>query len=361
MLTQKINKLSIGIIAPPWFPLPPNRYGGIEKIVSILADGLAARGHRVTLFASGDSFSQATLSHVLAKAPSKKINNGTYLEAIHSLAAYAKARHFNIIHDHDGIVSRSLGAIINQLLKIPVVATLHGPVTPPIKNFFKVTGSSIFLITLTDFQRNQLQGLNYLATIPNAIEISNFPFTTRKEDFLLFVGRMNPEKGAGIAARIARMVNRRLIMIGKLNEPEEKIYFEKCVRPYLNKNVIFIGEVDQKTKLDLYAKASCTLFPIQWDEPFGLVMIESMACGTPVIAFRRGSVPEIIKHGETGFIVESVPEMIKAIKKIERINNKVCRKYVAEKFNVTSFLDKHEEAYLKAIELASRNKTGAFS
>ncbi|OFW33975.1 MAG: hypothetical protein A2074_06085 [Candidatus Aquicultor primus] len=345
----RTNKLKIAIVSPPWFPVPPPGYGGIELVVSILAEGLHHRGHDVTLFASGDSVTETRLVSVFDEAPYKLIKENVYLENIHSLAAYEMAREFDIIHDHDGTGSRLLGALVSRLFGIPVLATMHGPANKPSLDYYTSVSDDLHYIAISDAQRSDFIGLDFLATIPNAIKLDEYDFSPTSGDYLLFVGRMNEEKGAHIAASVAKKLGRKLIIIGKASEEHEQKYLETMVRPLLGKDIEYYGEVDLAEKVELYRGAECVLFPIQWPEPFGLVMIESMACGTPVIAIRNGSVPEVIQDGKTGFIVEDEDGMIDAVAHIGEIDRLACRQLVEREYTERTFVERHELAYEKAL------------
>jgi len=185
--------------------------------------------------------------------------------------------------------------------------------------------------------------------------VEHMPFSAEKDDYLLFIGRMIADKGAHTAVEVARRLDRRLIMAGKVNEGPERQYYTEQVEPFLSDNIYFRGEVDHDTKVELYKRARCTLFPIQWPEPFGLVMIESLACGTPVIAMRYGAVPEVIEHGRTGFIVETADEMADAARHIDEIDPAECRRAVEERFGSDAFVAAHEAAYGRLLEDAARS------
>jgi glycosyltransferase involved in cell wall biosynthesis len=342
--------MRIGMIAPPWFPLPPQRYGGIEFVVSLLTEGLVEEGHDVTLFASGDSSTRARLHSIFARAPFDQMENGGHLEVMHSLEAYTRADEFDLIHDHDGLASRAMGALVHRLTGRPVVATLHGPADPVTQQALSSLRDELRFIAISDYQRGGFPDLDFVGTIPNAIDVEHMPYSAEKDDYLLFIGRMTPDKGAHTAIEVARRLDRRLIMAGKVNEGPEREYFASEVEPHLSDNVHFRGEVDHDTKVRLYERARCTLFPIQWPEPFGLVMIESLACGTPVIAMRQGSVPEVIEHGRTGFIVESPDEMVEALARIDEIDPSECRRAVEDRFGRTAFIRAHEAAYARLLE-----------
>jgi glycosyltransferase involved in cell wall biosynthesis len=342
--------MRIGMIAPPWFPLPPRGYGGIELVVSQLTEGLVARGHEVTLFASGDSQTRADLSFVFDQAPSGRMGVG-HLEIMHSISAYRRAAEFDLIHDHDGLASRAMGALVHHLQGVPVLATLHGPADPATQESLAALRDDLCFVAISEYQRRGFPELRFAGTIPNAIDLSAYPFVDQKDDYLLFVGRMSPEKGAHTAIEVARRLGAQLILAGKVNEGPEREYFAAEVEPHLADTIHFRGEVEHGDKLQLYSRARCTLFPIQWPEPFGLVMIESLAAGTPVVAFRRGAVPEVIEHGRTGFIVDTLDEMVEAVRHVDEIDPAECRRAVEERFDLGPFVEAHERAYERLLAL----------
>ena len=341
--------MRIGMIAPPWFPLPPRRYGGIEFVVSLLTEGLVQRGHEVTLFASGDSSTLAQLSSTYARAPFERIGVDHTIEVVHSLAAYTRAREFDVIHDHDGFPGRAMGALVARLLGTPVVATLHGPADPASQELLSSLRHDLSFIAISDYQRRGFPDLSFAATIPNAVDVEHLPFRSSKDDYLLFIGRMIADKGAHAAIEVAQRLDQQLILAGKVNEEPELEYFAEQVEPHLSDKIYYRGEIDHDTKAELYSRARCTLFPIQWPEPFGLVMIESLACGTPVVAFKHGSVPEVLEHGRTGFIVETVDEMVDAVRHIDQIDPAECRRAAEERFGRDAFVAAHEEAYRQLV------------
>ena len=342
--------MRIGMIAPPWFPLPPRGYGGIELVVSLLTEGLVKRGHDVTLFASGDSSTRARLSYVYSRAPSELIATGFHIETLHALEAYSRAREFDVIHDHDGLAARAMGALVHRLVGTPVVATLHGPADSGTQQSLSALRDALRFIAISEYQRSGFPDLHFVGTIPNAIDVERHPYSWEKDDYFLFLGRMNADKGADTACEIAKRLGVRLILAGKVNEEAEKQYFHERVEPYLSDRIFFRGEVDWDVKVELYRRARCTLFPIHWPEPFGLVMIESLAAGTPVIAFRQGSVPEVIEHGKTGFVVESIDEAVEAAAHLDEIDPMDCRRAAEQRFGVERFITAHEEAYRRMLE-----------
>jgi glycosyltransferase involved in cell wall biosynthesis len=342
--------MRIGMIAPPWFPIPPQNYGGIEFVVSLLTEGLVERGHEVTLFASGDSMTRARLEYSYHRAPFERMGEDDSIEVVHSLEAYSRAGEFDIIHDHDGFAGRAMGALVRRLMGTPVVATLHGPADPTTQRLLTTLRNDLSFVAISDYQRKGFPDLHFVGTIPNAIDVEHQPFSEEKEDYLLFVGRMIADKGAHTAIEVAKRLEARLILAGKVNEGPEREYFAEAVEPHLSERIYYRGEVDHETKVQLYSRSRCTLFPIQWPEPFGLVMIESLAAGTPVVAFRHGSVPEVIEHGRTGFIVETLDEMVDAVRHIGDIDPAECRRAVADRFGREAFITAHEEAYARVLD-----------
>ena len=200
--------MRIGMIAPPWFPLPPRKYGGIEFVVSLLTEGLVERGHDVTLFASGDSRTEARLSSIFERAPFDQIENGGHLEVAHSLEAYSRVDEFDVVHDHDGLSSRVMGALVHRLTGTPVVATLHGPADEEMQRFLSSLRNDLAFIAISDYQRRGFPELHFVGTIPNAIDVEHQAFSAEKDDYFLFIGRMTPDKGAHTAVRVAKELTR---------------------------------------------------------------------------------------------------------------------------------------------------------
>lgn len=339
-----MEKLKIAQVSPPWFAIPPRGYGGIELVVSLLADGLVDAGHDVTVFATGDSRTKAKLEFVYEIGPSEKILE-TMPEVVHIMPAYLRHEEFDLIHDHSGRV----GPAIANFIDTPVLHTLHGPFTDEAKAYYASVNHHIFFNAISEYQRSCMPELNYIGTIYNAINTKWYPFSEEREDYLLFLGRMNPQKGAHIAVEVANRLDMKIIIATKMAEPAEKAYFEEEVKPLLRNNADILGELDLATKNDLVMRAKCTLFPITWPEPFGLVMIESMVTGTPVICFRNGSVPEVVDDGHSGFIVDTIEEMVDAVRRIDEIDPNECRRHVEEKFDAPIMVANYEKAYEKML------------
>jgi glycosyltransferase involved in cell wall biosynthesis len=348
----------IGLLSPVWFPVPPTGYGGIESVVALLADGLVAAGHEVTLFASGDSSTDAKLVAVYEKAPSEQIGT-SLVELNHALTCYERAAEFDVINDHSGVS----GAALAGTVETPVVHTVHGPLdgeAGPIYERVARVASRLGLISLSLNQRKPKPDLPWVANCPNALDLAAYPVQPHRGDYLLFLGRLSHDKGAHRAIEVAKQTGLALKIAGKMREPLEKQYFEEHIRPKLGWGIEYLGEVPHEEKVDLLQNARATLFPIAWEEPFGLVMIESMACGTPVIATRRGAVPEVIEDRRGGIIVEHHRDMAAAVEKADRIDPLECRRYVEERFSRERMVADYTAAYDAAMGHAtSRAQPGS--
>jgi glycosyltransferase involved in cell wall biosynthesis len=340
--------LRIAVLSPAWFPVPPSGYGGIEWVVALLADGLVDAGHDVTLFASGDSRTRAKLSSVFETAPSEWIGR-SHFELLHSLPCYTNADDFDIINEHTGM----FGIVMSGLVDTPVVHTVHGPLTgEPGEMYEALYGlvPDLHLISISLNQRKPKPDLPWLANCPNALDLSVYPCKPHKGEYLLFLGRLSADKGCHRAIAVAMDLGLPLKIAGKKQEEREERYFAEFVEPHLGMHGIeYLGEVSHGTKVELLQDARTTLFPIDWEEPFGLVMIESMACGTPVIATNRGAVPEVIAHGRSGIIVESYREMPAALEEADALDPLECRLYVEERFSPERMVGNYVQAYREAI------------
>ena len=340
--------LRIALISPVWFRVPPDGYGGIEWIVSLLADSLADAGYDVTLFASGDSRTKAKLVSVYDEAPSLQIGR-SIPEMYHALSCFERAAEFDIINDHSGLPAAAFAGLVET----PAVHTLHGPLDGPIapKVYDQIArvAPKVGLISISMNQRKPRPDLPWIANCPNALDLSVYPCQPHKGEYLFFLGRMSPDKGAHRAIAIARETGLPLKIAGKMQDPEEKVYFKQLVEPHLDRQIEYLGEVNHGEKVELLQNARVTLFPIDWEEPFGLVPIESMACGTPVIATRHGAVPEVVTEGSGGIIVDDYREMVGAIETADAIDPLVCRHYVEENFAPERMVADYVAAYEKAI------------
>jgi len=339
--------LRVAVLSPVWFPVPPTGYGGIEWVVSLLADGLAEAGHDATLFASGDSHTHAKLAAVFPRAPSEWIGH-TFWELRHALSCFERAGEFDVVHDHTGLLGLTLGGLVST----PVVHTVHGPLDGEPGELYEQAvrvAPRSQLISLSLNQRRPKPDLPWLANVPNAIDFSVYPVKPHGGDYLLFLGRMSPDKGCHRAIAVATELGLPLKIAGKNREPLEQEYYRELVEPHLNDRIEFLGEVTHGRKVELLQDARATLFPIEWEEPFGLVMIESMACGTPVIATRWGAVPEVIEHGRSGVIVDNYRQMPAALEEADRLDPLECRRYAEERFSAERMVEDYVAAYRSAL------------
>jgi glycosyltransferase involved in cell wall biosynthesis len=339
--------LRIAVVSPVWFPVPPRGYGGIEWVVWLLADGLVEAGHDVTLFASGDSQTKAKLSYVYKTAPSEWIGR-THWDLSHTLAFAERAAEFDVINDHTGM----LGLLLGGLISTPLVHTVHGPLDGEPGELYERTVRLIptaKLISLSMNQRRPRPGLPWIANCPNALDFSVYPGKPHRGEYLLFLGRMSPDKGCHRAIAVATELGLPLKIAGKQQEPLEQKYFHELVEPHLNARIQYLGEVSHGAKVELLQDARATLFPIEWEEPFGLVMIESMACGTPVIATRWGAVPEVIEHGRSGIIVDSYRQMAAALDEADALDPLEIRRHAEERFAPERMVADYLQAYEAAI------------
>jgi glycosyltransferase involved in cell wall biosynthesis len=335
--------VKVAIVSPAWFPVPPTRYGGIEWIIALLADGLVDAGHEVTLFASGDSETKAELVSVFPEAPSRFIGT-TLHELHHALACFERAADFEVINDHSGPLAAALGGAVTT----PVVHTVHGPLDTRAGELYEQVARvapQVGLISVSLNQRKPRPDLPWVANCHNALDLSAYPVHPHRGDYLLFLGRMSPDKGAHRAIEVAEEVGVSLKLAGKMQDLLEQEFFEANVRPHLGADIEYVGEVSHAEKVELLQNARATLFPIRWEEPFGLVMIESMACGTPVIATRRGAVPEVIEHGRSGIVVDEHTQMGAALPEADALDPLECRRYVEENFSAERMVRDYVEAY----------------
>jgi glycosyltransferase involved in cell wall biosynthesis len=319
-------------LAPLWEAVPPPAYGGTEAVVSVLCEELVRQGHEVTLCASGDSQTSAALSSVYYRSlrSADDLGDRSPYDWVHVALSLKDAQDFDIIHNHAG----ELAMAMSHLVDAPMLTTMHCLITPDTK--FVWDRYPGWYNTISHSQRRSMppiRNTNFSGVVYNAIDVASFPYRERKDDFLLYLSRVAPEKGTHLAIEVAKRLGRTLVIAAKVDRVDQA-YFESAVKPQIDGKLIqFVGEADSRTKRDLLARARCVLLPLCWEEPFGLVMAESMACGTPVVAFRRGSAPEIIVDGETGFLVDNLEAMARAVLEVERIDPQRCRRHVEEQFN----------------------------
>ena len=339
------SALRIGVVAPPWFSVPPIRYGGTEAVVSLLVEGLAEAGHDVTVFATGDSRTRARLVAPFPEGRAEQLGQ-TQPELLHALAWVRESGDFDVISDHSG----PLGLALSNLTPTPVLHTVHGALAGEAGELYRASCQATpgaALVALTHSHRRTCPGLPWAATIPNAVALADHPFRThRGGDYLFWLGRFSPDKGPVAAIDVARAAGMPLVLAGKMRDLCERRYFEDEIRPRLDDRVTYAGEVDLRERVRLLHGARALVNPIAWDEPFGLAMVEAMACGVPVIAPPRGSVCEVVVHGRTGWIASTVDEMAEAVARCEEIDPRECRAVAERRFSPRRMV--HD--YLRALE-----------
>ncbi len=339
--------MKIGIIASVSERIPPKKYGGSERVIHGLVEELVHRGHDVTLFASGDSQTSAKLVSVVPRSLRESKHNDPYgvnnPMLLNIGLAYSRNVEFDIIHDH----TPPFGLPVANISPIPVVATMHGAFNPDNRRLFE-TLNRPYIVTISKAQGQAVPGLNHAGTVYNGLNMKNYPFSREHDGYLLFVGRISMEKGVHRAIEVAQFLDLPLIIAAKL-DPADKAYYKEYIEPRLSEQIQWIGEVDEQERNHLMSRAMAFLHPITWPEPFGLVMIEAMACGCPVIGMNLGSVPEIIKHGKTGFVANNINEMIEYVGMIDKIDRDKCRRYSLANFGVQKMTDGYEAIYNKIL------------
>ena len=337
--------MRIAQVAPLYESVPPKLYGGTERVVSYLTEELVKMGHEVILFASGDSETKARLVPICPNALRLDKNCKDYLIwHLYMLEeVFKRAQFFDIIHFHTEYLHLPLAGRHN----VPFITTLHGRLDlPEYVPFFKKFENLPF-VSISNAQRKPLSWLNWQATVYHGLPENLYKFYPKKGDYLAFLGRISPEKRPDRAIKIAEKFGMKLKIAAKVDKADE-VYFREVIKPMLKSHwVEFIGEISEKEKNEFLGNAYALLFPIDWPEPFGLVMIEALACGTPVVAWRCGSVPEIIEDGKTGFIVESIEQAVIALDKVKNLDRKSCRESFEKRFTAKRMAEEYVRVYQK--------------
>jgi glycosyltransferase involved in cell wall biosynthesis len=341
--------MRIAQVAPLYESVPPKYYGGTERVVSYLTEMLVKLGHEVTLYASGDSITRATLrpgckcALRLDKTSVDPIANHVYLAE----QVFQEAEEYDVVHSHMDY----LGFPLFRRMKTPHLSTMHGRMDiPNLQHLFREFSEEP-LISISNHQRLALSSANWRATVYHGLPERLYGFHGQPGKYLAFLGRVSPEKRLDKAIEIARHAGMPLKIAAKVDKVE-KDYFETKIKPLLDqKDIEYIGEIGEKEKGDFLGNAFALLFPIDWPEPFGLVMIEAMACGTPVIAYKRGSVPEIVEHAKSGFVVESVEEAVKAVAAVPRLSRRECRAVFEERFTTKRMASDYVAQYEQLISV----------
>jgi glycosyltransferase involved in cell wall biosynthesis len=347
------TRLRIALVAPPWLPVPPHGYGGTERVIALLADGLTAAGHHVTLFAAAGS---RTTAHLVAPldAPPAVIGAAPDEEAFHTLAAFLARDEFDLIHDHT-----TLGPAFAGLLPDgpPVVHTLHGPWTPGLRHKLGLVGERVHLVAISHAQQRMNTSARISGVVHNGIDIDAHPFSARKggkdgEDFLLYVGRINPDKGPEVAIEVAQKTSLPLTMVIKRSEPEEWEYWHDEVEPLVDDSITVLEQPPHDVKVDLLGRARALVAPIHWPEPFGLVFVEALACGTPVITRPFGAAPEIVTP-EVGFLCDDVKDMVEAVDAARMISPHACRARAVDHFSGDAMVRGYTRIYESVLGCSS--------
>ena len=329
-------------MAPPWYEIPPEGYGGIEDMVATLVNGLSERGHSVTLVAAGDDRTEADFAPTFASTPDGLGGPDTMaIEVVHAQLANDRIRELDVdlVHDHSAI-----GPLFAPYRAAPTVMTVHGPVAGWMREVYRVL-RNVALVAISDAQKASAPELPWEGTVYNSIDVDSFPLQEEKDGYLAFLGRMNPDKGIPGAIEVARRLGRRLLIGAKCSDPAEVAYFEEVVEPLLGDGAEYLGDVAGAEKRELLGNASALVFPIEWEEPFGLVMVEAMACGTPVLATRRGSVPEVVEDGLTGFVCDDVDEIVERFESLDQLSPRKIRDRVRERFDSQHMTEGYEAVY----------------
>jgi glycosyltransferase involved in cell wall biosynthesis len=356
--------MRIAQVAPPFETVPPSRYGGTERVVSTLTEELVRRGHEVTLFAPGDSTTSARLIPTVDVAlwhqkPRPRDFNPYWAMTLGEIGRHLEE--FDVIHSHLDYFGYPMASTGIR----PVVTTLHGrldlPDLRPLYQHFK----DVPLVSISNSQRTPFPDANWAATIYHGIELREYTFSPQMGGYLAFLGRISPEKGLDTAIRVARRAGVPLLIAARMPLPHTQDpnvradweYWENEVQPLLEGHQVeLLGQLAGKEKDDFLRNAAALLFPIRWPEPFGLVMVEAMACGTPVLALREGSVPEVVQDGVTGFIRDSEDELVDALKRIDEIDRARCRAEVEQRFSPAAMTDAYEQVYQQLVQAAASGR-----
>ncbi|MCK4345158.1 MAG: glycosyltransferase family 4 protein [Bacteroidales bacterium] len=330
--------MKVAVLSPAAWRTPPRMYGPWEQVASNIAEGLIERGIDVTLFATGDSFTKGKLEYICERPYSENTDlDPKVWECLHISHMMEQADKFDLIHNNYDF----LPLTYSRLIKTPMVTTIHGFSSPKILPVYKKYNSTGFYVSISNSDRSP--ELNYIATVYNGIDPSVFTFRSEPEDYLLFFGRIHPEKGTYESIQIARQSGRKLIISGLIQDQD---YYNRKVKPYINnEDIVYVGNSGQEDRDKLLGGAYALLHPIGFEEPFGLSVVESMFCGTPVIAYNKGSMPELILHGKTGFLVQNMDEAVEAVNAAQFIDRKYCRDWAASKFTRKKMADKYLAVY----------------
>ncbi|MEV0293001.1 glycosyltransferase family 4 protein [Nocardia sp. NPDC050710] len=346
------ERFRIAMVVPPYFDVPPKAYGGVEAVVADLVDALVDRGHDVTLLGAGEPGTKAKFVPVWDRAMPERLGD-PFPEVVNALRVrraierLAATSGVDLVHDHT--FAGPLNAPAYRGLGLPTVVTVHGPVEDDCYHYYRELSSDVALVAISDRQRQLAPDLQWAGRVHNALHVDQWPFRADNDGYALFLGRFNECKAPHLALEAAHAAGIPLVLAGKCSEAPEKAYFEREVVPRLTDSDHVFGLADATAKRKLLTGASCLLFPVRWEEPFGMVMIESMVCGTPVIALRGGAVPEVIVDGVTGRICEDPDELPGAIAQAGELDPAACRAHVVANFGSDTLGRGYEEVYRKLL------------
>ncbi|MCM6776041.1 glycosyltransferase family 4 protein [Nocardia sp. CDC159] len=344
------------MIVPPYFDVPPKAYGGVEAVVADLVDALVDRGHHVTLLGAGEPGTRAQRFISVWDGIQADRLGDPFPEVVHALKArraleQVMAREgIDLVHDHT--FAGPLNAPFYRDLGLPTVVTVHGPVDGDPYMYYRELGEDVALVAISDRQKSLAPDLNWAGRVHNCLRVEDWPFQTEKSDYALFLGRFTECKAPHLALEAAHAANLPLVLAGKCSEPPERAYFDRAVRPLLTERDQLFGMADSAAKRKLLSEAKCLLFPVQWEEPFGMVMIEAMVCGTPVVALRGGAVAEVIVDGITGRICDDPAELPVAVKEVQDYDPQACRDHVMRNFGVDTLGRGYENVYRRVLRKA---------
>ena len=340
--------LRVAVVAPPWFEVPPQGYGGIEVMCAGLVDRLVARGHQVTLIGAGRDRTAADFVATFPEPPSVRLGEPVP-EVLHAAARVLDELEVDLVHDHT-----LAGPLLAGGRPVPTVVTAHGPVNGELGDYYRQLGDRVSLVAISDAQRRSAPDLPWTATVHNAVDVEAYPFRDDKEGFVLFLGRFGPDKGPHLAIDAARAAGRSIVLAGKCSEPAEREYFLEEVSPRLGPDVWLFGEAGAAAKRELLSRARCLVFPVCWEEPFGMVLIEALACGTPVVGVRRGSVPEIVIDGVTGVVCDQPAELADGVQAAGRLDPRKCRGDARDRFGLATMVAGYEAVYRRLAATGGR-------
>lgn len=333
--------MRVAVLAPVAWRTPPRHYGPWEQVASNIAEGLVKLGIDVTLFATGDSVTSGKLLSICeAGYEEDRTQDAKVLECMHISNLMEKAGDFDIIHNNFDFLPLTYSALV----KTPFITTIHGFSSSRIIPVYKKYNGNGYYVSISNADRSP--ELEYLATVYNGLNIEHFEFNNDPEDYLLYFGRIHPDKGTAEAIAIAKKSKRKLLIAGLV---QDHAYFKEKVEPELNSEIVYVGNAESNQRNELLKNAYALLHPISFDEPFGMSVAEAMLCGTPVIAFNRGSMPELIRHEKTGFLVSNIDEAVEAVRNVKFIKRENCHTWASSRFSAEKMADSYLNLYKKIV------------